>query len=308
MDNASLFHDGLTNHAAVANLLGKQEDIFLDFKESRTKTGALLDDDKLHYRKAASGFAHQEGGVLVWGIEARKGANDINEAIALKPIPNLKRFLTELNDYVKYSTEPVVDGIRSRVVFENDDEPSNRGFAVTLFPKSSSEHKALGGTTSDFYKRYGDSFVPLSTADIRSLFFRTFSPDLELRAKGDPNGWLEYSLFNRGRGIAKFASANIGLSITGSGGIWFDGEGKTSFKNGSFMYIRQDPYSIQFNASANVVVHPGQEIPILQGPTFAGVYQQRYISKVVYRLFAENMLPREGTLEFSGAHGWREAP
>jgi hypothetical protein len=50
--------------------------------------------------------------VLVWGIEARKGANEVDEATTLKPIPNIKRFVSSLNDYVKYSTEPVVEGIQ----------------------------------------------------------------------------------------------------------------------------------------------------------------------------------------------------
>ena len=130
MDNASLIYESLKTYVAITALLGEQEDMFLDFKESRTKNGALLDDDKLHFSRAASGFAHQEGGVLVWGIEARTGANGIDEAIALKPIPNIKKFLSGLNDYVKYSTEPVVDGIQNRVVFDSDEEASDEGFAA----------------------------------------------------------------------------------------------------------------------------------------------------------------------------------
>ncbi len=77
MNNASLIYDSLNNFGNIGALLGKQEDVFLDFKESRSSNGALLDDDKAHFSKAASGFAHQEGGVLVWGIEARKGPNEI---------------------------------------------------------------------------------------------------------------------------------------------------------------------------------------------------------------------------------------
>jgi hypothetical protein len=67
----------------------------------------------------------------------------VDEATALKPIANIRRFLSGLNDYVKYSTEPVVDGIQNRVIYENDDESSNTGYAVTFFPKSSFEHRAL---------------------------------------------------------------------------------------------------------------------------------------------------------------------
>jgi hypothetical protein len=52
-------------------------------------------------------------------------------------------------------------------------------------------HRAIGKKWSGFYKRYGDSFVPLSTADIRDLFFRNFSPDLELRVVTEATGSLE---------------------------------------------------------------------------------------------------------------------
>jgi hypothetical protein len=294
MSNASLIYDSLNSFADVARLIGKQEDIFLDFKESRSTNGGLLDDDKAHFSRAASGFAHQEGGVLVWGVEARKGEDGVDEATDLKPIPNIKGFLSSLNDYVKYSTEPVVDGIKSRVVYENDDEDSNSGFVAAFFPKSDSEHRALGRKWSGFYKRYGDSFVPLSTADIRALFLRNLSPDLELRVtrRGDA---LSFSLYNKGRGIAKYSSILVGL-IPNVQGQWSDGAGNSyPFKIGWMEFARQGPYSIQFMTNANVVVHPQQEFCVLQGPFQMG--QQRAVSKVVYRCFAENMVPKEGTLE-----------
>ncbi|MGC9997540.1 MAG: hypothetical protein ABSE79_19660 [Terriglobia bacterium] len=295
MNNALLIYEGLRTFADAKALIGKQEYVFLDFKESRSTNGALLDDDKDHFSKAASGFAHQEGGVIVWGIEARKGPDDVDEARALKPISNIKKFLSGLNDYVKYSTEPVVDGIQSRVIFENDDESSNVGYAVTLFPKSNSEHIALGNTKHDFYRRHGDSFVPLSTADIRALFFRSSSPDLELRALSQPGGSLRLMLHNKGRGVAKYASAHIGWAPN-QGGLWYDGEGNDSFKVGFYVNTHQEPYVIQFIANTNVVVHPEEEIGILTGPsTHSGRLPK--VSKIFYRLYAENMVPKEGTLE-----------
>ena len=296
MDNASLIFDSLTNYDSIKALIGKQEDIFLDFKESRTNDGVLLDDDQVHFSKAASGFGHQQGGVLVWGIEARKNEDGVDEARTLKPIPNIKRFLSDLNGYVKYSSEPVVDGIRSHIIYENDDDNSDRGFAVTLFPRSDSVHRALGKKGwSGLYKRYGDSFVPLSTADIRDLFFRNLSPDLELRVTPEANGPLRLSLYNKGRGIAKFASAHIGW-VPNTGGMWYDGEGNDTFKVGGYVRIQQEPYSIQFIANPNVVVHPDQEINILTGPTSFGG-QRPIVSKVNFRLYAENMVPNEGTVE-----------
>lgn len=295
MDNASLIYDSLKNYKDIKALIGTQEDIFLDFKESRTSTGALLDDDKAHFSKAASGFAHQQGGVLVWGIEARKGEDGIDEATDLKPISNIKGFLSALNDHVKYSTDPVVDGIQNRGIYENDDENSRMGFAVTFFPRSDSAHRAMGKKWSGFYKRYGDSFVPLSTADIRDLFFRNLSPDLELRVTTESNGRLRLSLYNKGRGVAKFPSVQFGL-IPHVDGQWIDGGGNFDFKTGLLEHSPREPYRFQFMANAGVVVHPDQEFCVLVGPSQVPPYKTR-ILKIVYRLFAENMVPNEGTLE-----------
>jgi hypothetical protein len=296
MDNASLIFDSVNNYSDIQALIGTQEDMFRDFTESRSPNGALLDDDKANFSKAASGFAHQQGGVLVWGIEARKNTDEIDEATALKPIPNIKGFISSLNGYVKNSAEPVVDGIQNRPVYDNDDENSNRGFAVTFFPKSDSVHRALGRKGwSGFYKRYGDSFVPLSTADIRDLFFRNFSPDLELRVAPQPNGRLKLSLFNKGSGVAKFPSVQFSLSPH-VGGQWCDGSGDFSFKTGWLEQGRPGPHYYQFMANAGVVVHPDQEFCLLVGPSQFHTNATR-ITRVDYRLFAENMVPKEGAVE-----------
>ncbi|MGH9377924.1 MAG: AlbA family DNA-binding domain-containing protein [Terriglobia bacterium] len=295
MNNASLIYESLNNYSAIVALIGKQEDIFLDFKESRSTNGALLDDDKAHFSKAASGFAHQEGGVLVWGIEARKGSNEIDEAKALKPIANIKKFLAGLNDYIKYSTEPVVDGIQNRIIFENDDQKTNKGYAITFFAKSDAEHRALGNNRSDFYKRHGDSFSPLSTADIRALFFRSFSPDLELRVKGGPGEQPHrFSLYNRGRGVAKFPSMQIGFDRPVRG-LWEVGDGNPKVEIGAIVRVLQGKYALQFIANASLVVHPDQEIYLLAGPYSDGV-TETVISNIFFRIFAENMPPKEGCL------------
>ena len=183
MENAILFYQEIDCYNDIVELLGKHEDIFLDFIESKTTKGRMLEDDRSLFSKAASGFAHQEGGVLVWGIEAREDpATEIDCAINLKPINNVKRFLSDLSKYIKESTEPVVDGIQHKIIFENDDENSNRGFVLSLFPKSDRVHRALGPgkTRNGFYKRHGDSFSELSTNEIKELFFRSLSPELQL--------------------------------------------------------------------------------------------------------------------------------
>ena len=70
--NATLYFESLREYKDIQELIGTQENLFVDFKETRGIYGKMHEDDKKNFSKAASGFAHQEGGVIVWGIEARK--------------------------------------------------------------------------------------------------------------------------------------------------------------------------------------------------------------------------------------------
>ena len=165
-----------------------------------------------------------------------------------------------------------------------------------MFPKSDSAHRALGKKGwSGFYKRYGDSFVPLSTADIRDLFLRNLSPDLELLVIREVTGALRLSLYNRGRGVAKFPSIQFSLSPHVDG-QWWDAEGRIDFKMGYLEVGRKGTYPFQFMANAGIVVHPDQEFCILVGPRQLTPPKTR-ITRVDYRLFAENMVPNESFVE-----------
>ena len=217
MNNAEAIFAGVKEFAHVQNLLGKQEDIFLDFKERDAgwvSPEKISDNEKRLVSKAASGFAHQQGGVLVWGVEAKKGQDGIDEAKSLRPFARAKQFKQALEDYTKYATEPVVDGVLHRAIFVNDDDSGDQGFVISYFPKSNGVHRALGGTLSDFYKRHGDSFTPLSTEEIRDLFFRTLAPDLEFIVEGgsavrihhEVSYQYRFGLSNVGSGIARFVS------------------------------------------------------------------------------------------------------
>ena len=81
---------------------------------------------------------------------------------------------------------------------------------------------------------------------------------------------------------------------TGAG--QYDGEGNMHSKIGVFIHTEKKPYALQFITNSNVVIHFDQEISILTGPSANGV-QRSKVRKIWYRLFAENMVPKEGMLE-----------
>ena len=296
MENAILFYQEIDCYNDIVELLRKHEDIFLDFKETRTTEGRMLEDDRSTFSKAASGFAHQEGGVLVWGIEARKDpATEIDCAINLKPINNVKRFLSDLNKYIKDSTEPAVDGIQHKIIFENNDEDSNRGFVVSFFPKSDRVHRALGPgkTRNGFYKRHGDSFSELTTNEIKELFFRTLSPDLDLIVHTNQNK-LTLILKNSGVGIAKYCCLHISLTRRKSiSGKWYDEEGNPRFRFAQKVTtFESGKHTTQVRLNPGIVIFPGEKMVLAQVSCGEG----REPIEVEYRIFSENMIPKEGEI------------
>lgn len=303
MSNALLLYQQTKSYGDIQDFVNQRttEDIFLDFKETRSSDGKMLLDDKSLFSKAASGFAHQEGGVLIWGIEARKedpkDPDSFDCACNLKPINKVKIFHSELTKYISISTEPPVDGIQHRIIFENDDEKSGKGFVVSFFPKSDEVHRAGGpGKTRDrFYKRHGDSFVPLGTAEIKALFFRSLSPDLELKVVREHNT-LRFFLKNNGRGIAKNGTIKIGLRDT-SQTEWYDGEGSKVFKVAQLLNIGKSigmpsDFAKQFSLSPGVIVFPEDELCF----ALANCGRTDQTIEVKYRIFSENMIPKEGSI------------
>jgi Schlafen, AlbA_2 len=309
MNNAEAIFNDLRKYSDVQNLIGKQEDIFLDFKERGPRWASpekLSDDEKRLFRTAASGFAHQEGGVLVWGIEARKDSNGIDQAKTLAPFKRVKRLKQALEDAIKYATEPIVDGIAHRAVFINDDEVSDEGFVVSYFPKSQRVHRALNNATADFYKRHGDSFTPLSTEEVRALFFRTLAPDLEFIVRKDAQTTTinmsgsttayscKFGLRNVGTGIARFVSLYFGL--VAEAGVyqthWYDGEGGLNFHIGKLIsapeYERQGHH---FILNGDILIYPGQSMMLFS--LTCVMHQGQTFPPVKVKVFAENMVPKE---------------
>ena len=309
MTNAEAIFNTTNTFSDIQNFLGTQENIFLDFKErehSWNSLGKMADNEKRLYSKAASGFAHQQGGVVIWGVEARRNKQGIDQAQSLKPFSEVKQFKQALEQYIPLATDPILDGIMHKIIFENDSPTSNIGFVVSYFPRSNGVHRALGETTHDFYKRHGDSFVPLSTEDIRSLYFRTVAPKLEFIFREDQRHLMsgtggaeircsyKFGLCNCGEGVAKYVSLYVGLKDVvpiNSIRVW-DGEGNENFKLGRVVTADYGYHGQHFILNGDVVIYPGETIF-----TFALTLQARGADLqpcFKFKLYAENMLPVEG--------------
>lgn len=189
----------------VADLEGyverrQEENLHLEFKLLRDANIANA-NDKENLSRALSGFANSSGGLVVWGVDARK-QDGIDCACELKPIWQLAKLLGRLNELTGDAVEPYVAGVLHRAIEIDQD----RGYALTLVPESDTgPHmgKLAGG---HYFKRTGDGFYKMEHFDIADMFGRRRRPKLRFFYSVTNHGAapeVRLGLRNEGRASAK---------------------------------------------------------------------------------------------------------
>jgi hypothetical protein len=184
--------------------LGQEEHLHLDFK---TVSNANLrgSDDKRNLAKCLSGFANSSGGIILWGVDARKNAQGIDCALGAAEITPVRLFLSRLNELTGEAVSPIVDGIRHRAIETSPD----RGFAATLIPESASGPYMAKLGEDRYYKRSGDSFYKMEHFDLEDMFGRRQKPRLLILIRNllvPPDNLheeLRFSIQNTGRAVAR---------------------------------------------------------------------------------------------------------
>lgn len=239
-----------------------EESLYLDFKTiTRADLGSA--DDRRNLAIAISGFANSSGGLIVWGVDARKLDPDGPDvASALKEIDDVSLFVSRINDLTGTSVSPIVDGVQTRGIESRD----GRGFAVTLVPESDGgPHMALN-REGRYHKRSGSSFYKMEHFDLEDMFGRRRRPRLQLELSMVKRGFsrsssrLEYphsivvSLRNEGRGSAQNVfvrlSVNAPFFISSSGP---EADGRGGLSRSATVSEREQI----LRAEPRDVVHPG---------------------------------------------------
>lgn len=237
----------------------QEENLFLDFKTIR-RSDLTNKEDRKNFAKALSGFANSSGGIILWGVDARKqeqGGPDC--ACGGKEIDSVSTFVSRLNEFTGMFVRPVVDGVRHRAICTSDDH----GYVITLVPESDAgPHMALGGEQR-YYKRSGSSFYAMEHFDIEDMFGRRRKPRFRLTYRIDPSmrggnpmryeGRIAIGLENQGRGSATnlFFALRVpppyGIRFSGIPGI---GEGLPRLGPDS-------PNEQKYGGNPGLVLHPG---------------------------------------------------
>jgi Schlafen, AlbA_2 len=271
---------------------GREEDLHLDFKN--VVDPALARDDRKTLATAVSGFANSDGGIIVWGIDARPNAHGVDCASALREIPNVQLCLTRLNEFTGQCVSPIVDGVIHKAV------PSSgaAGLCASLIPSSDSgPHMAKGGEDR-YYKRSGSAFYRLEHFDVADMFGRRRRPLLTLRLQKEGHGASVLVVVkNDGRGIAKapYLAVDLpqGFRASAHG---FDGNGRFGLRQ-----IGQYGNRCFFGGDAGTVIHVGQELFVTRLETTAQTPDGRPAIKRAqrfsYELGAEDVDLMTGALE-----------
>jgi hypothetical protein len=160
----------------------KEEGLFLDFKlNSNPNVPGVSKDDRKNYSKLISAFANSGGGVIVWGIDARRvSPEEPDIAQEERPIKGVKKFLTDLNSLASDATDPIVQGIDNILIEKPDQEDT--GFVVSYVPDSDySPHRAL--IDQNYYQRTADNTCVISHSILALIFGRKMHPSLKINVR-----------------------------------------------------------------------------------------------------------------------------
>lgn len=159
--------------AAIESLVDdrQHETEWLDFK-----SGEHLGDIKATWSEAVCGFANNQGGVLIVGIDARKDSG-IDAACGVKPVESPASLRTQMLDLLRTNVEPPVPGVEVKDILRID----GRGFVVCYVPESENKpHRAEQVKNKPYLIRIADSFQNPSPSLLRSLFFPKSATKLEV--------------------------------------------------------------------------------------------------------------------------------
>ncbi len=197
-----------------------QEHSRLDFKTLENNGAPMARTDTKNLAEALSGFANSDGGLIVWGIDARsEGGDDPDAAKERRPIANLNLFLSDLHRLTAQVVSPAIIGVEHTVIPEK--AGTDTGYAVTFVPRSNGlPHMARAGKQHTFYFRSGSSFLPMEPFMLADRYNRRAQPKLDFHWRieqgGVTKGAVEnvevrifFGIKNSGSGIALYPAIVI---------------------------------------------------------------------------------------------------
>lgn len=160
-------------HAYIASWVGAspsvEETEWFDCKGCSGKDGRQITDDEIRklWSKALSGFANTAGGVLLWGLDARRDRDTgMDFVCGLSESADPSRLAQRLKDLLLNSVNPPVSGVEIETAIGQ----SGKGFVVCFVPQGILPPHRAEADGKQFYLRVGTNFSIPDVALLRSLF------------------------------------------------------------------------------------------------------------------------------------------
>ncbi|OKP91825.1 hypothetical protein A3844_01550 [Paenibacillus helianthi] len=294
----------------------QEEGLFLDFKNlSAPHIPGAGKTEREKYAQAISGYSNSSGGIIVWGIDCRSLGKELPDVFNdMKPIKNLRKFLTDLKNFTHQATDPINNKVQNIPLFINETEDS--GFVVTFVPESDlGPHRSQ--VDNEYYTRIESSFKKMSHTHIADMFGKRQRPNLQLDYQISASGnVLSRSLFfrihffikNNGRYLATYPA----LQIKSSDNLTISEHGVDGWNNFNLKLIYQNPSITKergylLSGGINDVIHPNSSIEVcmflpsanlIDPSLWYGLNMSEKIFNFTYTIFAEGMPSIGGTLHF----------
>lgn len=296
MDAARVLFDKLSLEYIQKELLGQAfENNWMECKQKeKPEKSEVSEGDWLYFAKAQSGFANTSGGVLIWGLKAtKKDDTDIVHSIA--EIQGLKAFESRMRELETRGVERLIEGIEYKAIEKKKDT----GILAIFIPQSRRPpHRSL--RDFKFYIRAGGTFSSLDLNIIEELFHRRSMPELDFCVRYENSSHVRVILKNAGEASAKAPfmvfSMPEGFSPTG---FELDGNTRLTSCIRAASYRNSAGRFIEWKDGPKFVIHPEQEIQIIELRHVPGTFVSGAKSKFRYHLYSEGMERREGEFEFT---------
>jgi hypothetical protein len=236
-----------------------------------------------------SGFGNANGGLVIWGVKARKDADDVDAAQAIEPIREPTRYLSNLTSYSGAAVSPAMPGVVHRLI-------EDTSVAVTLVPETDGGPYMANLGVGKYFTRSGSSFRTMEHFQIVDVLNRRRRPDLRVCASVRDADTIVVGLLNAGRVTAKapyleLRPAERWWLLSGYG---VDGSGRWNLP---ILTHGGDNFRMpRFGANLTTVVHPETRIEVCVFD-WKGLPQDSLPTMELEYAFAAEDVPRtSGTL------------
>jgi len=282
---------------------------YLDFKAKPDPDPKNAKLKELWY-EALSGFGNSGGGVLIWGIDARKDPDtEIDAACDVKPIKNPDGFKSLLIELQRGATDPPLGDVK----IETWESSPGEGFIVCLIPSGPFKpYRAEVSEKKQFFMRAGDKFFVPPVAVLRDLFYPQSHVVFQVEArlswerglKPEP-GWdqarisIEIYLRNQGTATARDAYVILRTNLLALDPL------SDAF---DFVDLEFSPKRMRFEARRPI--HPDVTVHLANLKwrtacsitTFRGgeVVEPQVSCRLVFDFHTEDQVPQRAEITFSG--------